>query len=114
MLDIMIKINGIYDIACGLSILKILPESPLSHSHINIFKRHHIYYFERFERCLSFYIMLYGFMRIFGSNSIISFSYLSEALYYFNEMVYHNSVYTDKATYVIIKSTMLSMLCWLC
>lgn len=111
MLKLIIQINGIYDILCALSILKVLPESPFSYFHMNMFKQHEIYYF---ERSLSFYIMLYGFVRLFGSNSTISFSYFSEALYFFNEMVFYNSVYTDKATYVIISSTMLSILCWLC
>lgn len=109
MLKLIIQINGLYDIVCALSILKILPESPFSYFHMNMFKEQ-----SNFERSLSFYIMLYGFVRLFGSNSLISFSYLSESLYFFNEMVFYNSVYTDKATYVIISSTMLSMLCWLC
>jgi len=112
MLNVIIKVNGIYDILCGLSILNCIPESILSNLHLGMFKRHKIYNYAYFERALSFYIILYGFMRLFGSKLIISTSYISEALYFYNEMVNHDTVYTDKATYVVITSSLLSFACW--
>lgn len=108
-----IKINGIYDILCSMSILKILPNSLLTNIHKNIFKydkqENTKDSYKLFERILAFFILLYGLIRIFGNKLSISITYILEALYFYNEMEINNSVYTDKASFVIISSTILSI-----
>ena len=66
-----IKINGIYDILCSMSILKILPNSSLTNIHKNIFKydkQENIEdCYKLFERILAFlyyYMVSYVYLEI--------------------------------------------------
>ena len=109
-----IKINGVYDILCSISILNILPNSLLTNIHKDIFKydkQENIdNCYKLFETLLAFFILLYGLIRIFGNKLTISITYIIEGLYFYNEMQINNTVYTDKASFVIISSTILSIL----
>lgn len=108
-----IKVNGIYDILCSMSILNILPNTFLTNIHRDIFKydkQENIdNSYKLFERMLAFFILLYGLVRIFGNNISISISYIIEAIYFYYEMEIKNTVYTDKASFVIISSIILSI-----
>jgi len=93
MLYYIIKLNGIYDIICSVSILdyNIIPN--LRNLHLKMFKYNNDN--KLFERFFAYWIFTYGVMRLFGSYAIASYSYYLEALFFFNEYL-HNSVHNEK------------------
>lgn len=104
-----VLLNGIYDILCGLSILKIIKISYLDTLHLSMIK---IKTDEISKRFLGYWILTYGIMRLFVYNKIIiSLSYLIEALVIFNEYYIYNTIIKEKGLFVIILSLILSIIC---
>jgi hypothetical protein len=90
------RLNGIYDIICGLSMLLF----NTNYLHMSMIKKkyrnHHI------QRYFGYWIFTYGCMRLFGNYTIIFISYLLEILFLFNE--YNLNMLNNKSIYVILLS----------
>uniref|UniRef100_A0A6C0DCL7 Uncharacterized protein n=1 Tax=viral metagenome TaxID=1070528 RepID=A0A6C0DCL7_9ZZZZ len=102
-----VLLNGIYDILCAISILKIIHIPILSELHLSMIKK-----YDRnplFERFFAYWIFTYGIIRIFGNNLLISLSYFVEAVFLLNEYM-NNILVTDKALFVIVSSIILGIL----
>ena len=105
-----IKINGIYDILCALSILKIINIPILCNLHLSMIKDNQNKNFETqlFERFFAYWIFTYGVIRLSDNMILISYSYYIESLCFVNEYL-NNSVYHDKALFVIVSSFLLGI-----
>jgi hypothetical protein len=104
-----VKINGIYDIICAISILKFIPQ--LRYLHLSIIKNHN-YQNVLFERFFAYWIFTYGVIRIHDNYSLISYSYYLEAVFFSHEYM-NNSTNNKKALFVILSSLFLGYLCYL-
>jgi len=102
MLSKIVKINGIYDILCSLSILKIIniPILQMFHSNMNETKD------PIFERFLAYWIFTYGILRI-KYNVFVPYSYYIEALFIANECLVHETIVFEKGMLVVITSGIL-------
>lgn len=109
MLYYIVKLNGIYDIMCAISILNCNYIPYLCYLHLNMIKQHD-YKNKLFERFFAYWIFTYGLIRIFGNYTLVSYSYYLEALFFLNEYL-HNSVHNDKCLFVIVSSLFLGILC---
>lgn len=107
MLNYCIKINGIYDIICSLSILKIINIPVLSDLHISMIRDYDMEN-KIFERFFAYWIFTYGIIRL-SNNALTPYSYYIESLFFFNEY-HHSSLYDKKAIFVIISSLVLGIL----
>jgi len=108
MLSKIVKINGIYDILCALSILKMI--------HIPILETIHLQMFYSdinndpvFERFLAYWIFTYGILRI-RYNVFVPYSYYIEALFVANECLVHETIVFEKGMFVMITSSLLGYL----
>ena len=105
-LNYIIKINGIYDILCALSILKIIHIPILDKLHLSmIYENASIN-----ERLFAFWIFTYGIIRLSNNYEIIACSYFIEALFFWNEYYNYKSVYYNKTIFVVISSSILGIL----
>ncbi len=108
-----IIINGIYDILCGLSILHIINISILDKLHVNMFIKK---FSEQEKRLLAYWIITYGCFRLFNSynyilnKSLVSLTFMIEALVMCNECFIHNTLYKVNTIIVIILSIILGIL----
>ena len=83
-MTLLAKLNGIYDVACSLSILN---DDWLSHLHLQMYEQPSVYLDGLPEnhlsmatkRHLAYWIATYGLMRLFGSQQTMRMSYLVEA-----------------------------------
>jgi hypothetical protein len=107
-IDAVFFINGIYDILCALTILRILHIPVLNELHLSVIKK---YKNENplMERFLAYWLFTYGLMRIFGDRKIIAYSYFTEALFFGNEMVNYDTD-TSKSGFIVISSILLGIL----
>jgi hypothetical protein len=104
--QLLIKVNGVYDILCALSILRVVNIPYLDRLHLSMIKNNSEN--PLFERFLAYWIFTYGIMRLSVNNSfIVSGSYFLEALFFANELFKHRSVYVDKALFVIFTSLLI-------
>jgi hypothetical protein len=107
MLSQIVKINGIYDILCAISILKMVD--------IPIFKTIHLQMFKNmnndplFERFLAYWIFTYGIIRL-KYNLLVPYSYYIEALFIANECFIHKTIVFENGIFVIITSGLLGYL----
>ena len=104
-LQFIIKANGVYDISCALSILRIINIPHLDRIHLSMIKNNSEN--PLFERFLAYWIFTYGIMRLSVNSSIITWSYFLEAFFFANELFKHQSVYVDKALFVIFTSLLM-------
>ena len=103
MLQYIIKINGIYDIICALSILFNIPY--IKNIHLSMIKDYNKQN-KITERFFAYWIFTYGIIRISDNYLLISYSYYIEALVFINEYM-NNSTYFYKSLFVIISSLFL-------
>ena len=96
-----VKINGVYDIVCGLCILHDIPY--LGTIHLNMIKNHKTNVI--FQRYYAYWILTYGYMRL---TSHIKMSYWMEAFCTANEL-YHNDIDVKKAVFVIMISLLIGI-----
>ena len=76
------RLNGIYDIICGLCMLFF--NMPLiTNLHMSMIKDK--YRNNNIQRYFGYWIFTYGCMRLFGNYTIIFISYILEILFLFNE-----------------------------
>jgi hypothetical protein len=104
MLSKFVKINGIYDILCAVSILKMVNIPILQTIHLQMF-----IYDPIFERCLAYWIFTYGIIRL-KYNFLVPYSYYIEALFIANECLVHKTIVFEKGIFVIISSGLLGYL----
>ena len=104
-----VKLNGIYDIMCAISILNFIPK--LRYLHLSMIKNHN-YQNSLFERFFAYWIFTYGLIRLQGNYTLITYSYYLEAIFFFHEYM-NNSTYSDKSFFVIASSLFLGYLCQL-
>jgi hypothetical protein len=101
-----IKLNGIYDILCAISILKIIEIPILDKLHLSmIYPKSDIN-----ERLFAFWIFTYGIIRLSNNYDLIAYSYLIEALFFGNEYLNNKTVYFDKTAFVVTSSLLLGIL----
>ena len=106
-MNYLIKINGAYDILCGLCILQYINIPYIGTIHLNMIKNNSSNII--FQRYYAYWILTYGSMRLTRDAQIIKMSYFIEALCTVNEMVYTNDIYTEKALFVIIVSLVFAL-----
>ena len=112
MLHYIIKANGIYDILCALSILKIISIPYLKDLHLSMIKDYsRDNNNELFERFLAYWIFTYGVIRLSHTYTLISYTYFIEAIVFWNEYR-KNTVHSNKVQFVIITSLILGYLCF--
>lgn len=102
-----IKVNGFYDILCALCILEYIHVPLLGTLHCSMVKKcvtkNMIY-----KRLLAHFIIMNGFIRIFGDKNSIIVTYFIESLYYSHEILY-STVHFDKAMFVVMSSLLLGI-----
>ena len=103
-----VKLNGIYDIACALCILKYIHIPYIESIHLNMINKNednHI-----FQRYYAYWILTYGYMRLTTiSSDFIRMSYFIEAGCIANE-IYATDIKKEKALFVIVVSLALGIL----
>jgi len=97
-----VKINGIYDILCGLCILQYIYIPYIGDIHLNMIKHNETNII--FQRYYAYWILTYGYIRLTSDHTqIIRMSYFIEALCIANELNM-NDIHIEKALFVIIIS----------
>ena len=100
--------NGLYDILCAVSILKIINIPILNKLHLSMFINEPT---EQEKRWIAYWVFTYGCMRISILNKyLISISYLIEASVIINEYFIHKQIYTYNALFVSIISFIIAIL----
>ena len=98
-----IRLNGIYDLLCGLSILGYLPVYLVNNIHLSMID-HYNYNNKIFERFFAYWILTYGLIRcISRQKNILVLSYCIEALFFANEYSY-DTIDIFKGSFVILFS----------
>ena len=94
--------NGLYDILCSLSILKIINIPILDKLHLSMFIDEPT---EQEKRWIAYCVFTYGCIRLLANNKyLISISYLIEASVIINECFIHKQIYLYNALFVSIIS----------
>ena len=95
------QINGLYDIACALSILGVINSPYLRSFHLNLFKEEPT---EESKRFIGYWILTYGVIRFFSNDhGIIRLTYFIEFICLFNEFI-HNSLFAHLAIFTCLAS----------
>jgi hypothetical protein len=97
-----VKINGIYDILCGLCILNYIYFPYIGTIHLNMIKNNENNII--FQRYYAYWILTYGYMRLTSNTRLIKVSYFIEAICTANEIYTANDIYIEKGLFVIIVS----------
>ena len=94
--------NGLYDILCAFSILKIINVSLLNKLHLSMFIDEPT---EQEKRWIAYWVFTYGCIRLLANNKyLISISYLIEASVIINECFIHKQIYIYNGIIVPILS----------
>lgn len=104
-----VKINGIYDIVCGVCILQYIHIPYLGTLHLNMIKNNETNFI--FQRYYAYWILTYGYMRLTTSDiRFIKMSYFIEALCIANELYSTSDIHTEKALFVITVSLLFGII----
>jgi len=106
--------NGIYDILCAISILKIVNIPVIKDLHISMLKDN-----EKnnplMERFMAYWIFTYGFLRIYSGYyrfyKLAAISYFIEAIIITNEYFINKTMLMERSLFVIFFSLFLGILC---
>ena len=109
-----IIINGIYDILCAISILKIVNIPVIKDLHLSMLRDN-----EKnnpmMERFMGYWIFTYGILRIYsGYNKkyeLAAISYYIEAVIISNEYFINRTMVMERSMFVIFFSLFLGILC---
>lgn len=97
----LVKLNGIYDILCALSILKYIPLYVVNDMHLGMLINYN-YDNKIFERFFAYWIFTYGIIRFTSEDkNLLASSYYIEALFIANECYMNNSLNICKSIAVI-------------
>jgi hypothetical protein len=96
MIAYIIKINGIYDILCALSILKFINIPILNNLHLSMISTNKTPLMERF---FAYWIFTYGVIRMYNNLDLIAYSYYIEAAFIFNECT-KNTIYLENGLFI--------------
>jgi len=100
--------NGLYDILCAVSILKIINIPILNKLHLSMFINEPT---EQEKKWIAYWIFTYGCIRLLANNKyLISISYLIEASVIINECFIHKQIYLYNALFVSIISFIIAIL----
>jgi len=84
MMHFIYQLNGLYDIACALAILKVIDIPILSKIHMNMF-------IDCEERFIAYWILTYGIIRFFSNErGIVLLTYLIESCCVATELIHGN------------------------
>jgi hypothetical protein len=97
-------LNGLYDICCGMVILKIMNVPFLQTLHLNMLQETQN---EVYERFFAYWIITYGIIRLSNNYKLIGFTYLVESFVLINEYNYNNVV-MERAFIVMFSSLILA------
>jgi hypothetical protein len=108
-------LNGIYDILCAISLLKIVELPLFNKFHLNMYNTPKT---DDYKRILAYYIFLNGIIRIFCGlylqkqvlASIVIASYILEALFITDEMISRKTILVSNGSFVIATSLILAAL----
>ena len=103
---LLIKINGIYDLLSSLCMLNYIyiPWFAEAHSDLLYDKSPIIH------RYYAYWIFTYGCMRLSDNKEMVSLSYLLEAIFTANELLYKNTIHKHKAIFIIVTCIGLSII----
>ena len=106
-LNTLVKLNGIYDIVCALSILKRIGPIPiLSTLHTSMIINATEPILERF---FAYWIFTYGSMQLSNNTQMIVISYFIEAVFIANETLIYHTIAIDKGLFVAIVSLFIAI-----
>lgn len=106
-MNFIVKLNGIYDIACAFAILY-TKNTYLDTLHSCMFLPGEMN--PMALRYMAYWIFTYGCIRLYSNDKqLIAVSYLLEAVVFLNELVIHQSVYELNGLFVAIVSMILAM-----
>jgi hypothetical protein len=101
-----VRINGVYDILCGLSILQYIRIPYLDMVHLNMIPRN--VHNDIFKRYYAYWILTYGYVRLLSNDMrSIQMSYFIEAVCTANELCNTSDIHREKAIFVIVSSLLL-------
>jgi hypothetical protein len=110
-LDAVLVLNGVYDVACALCIMR-APDAPLARLHLGVFKRRAT---RAANRLLAYWVCTYGADRIVAgvsstaaTDAIAALSYLVESAAYGFEARDAAHVHRAKACFVCVTSLALA------
>jgi len=104
---LIIFLNGIYDITCGMSIL-FFPNFFFAKIHKEVFYDKYMNN-DLLLRILAYWIITQGFIRLSNDNYLICISYLLEAFVFTYEYIYFKTVINYKTLWIVFTSLLLSI-----
>lgn len=107
-INYLIKLNGLYDILCSLSILKIIKIPLLNKLHTNLIKKE--FRTNILKRFYAYWIFTYGLIRLNNNNNLITYSYIIEAISIYIEIYKYKTLYLYNSFKVIDISLIFSIL----
>ena len=108
MVHYLVKINGVYDILCGMSILNFIYIPFLDNMHLQMFTNNENNMI--FKRYFAYWIMTYGCIRLSNDLVLVKTSYYIEALFFINELYNNVNIKKEKVLFVILTSLMIGYL----
>ena len=91
MFSTLVRLNGLYDIICGLCLLKIIDIPIMNKLHINMFDKS-LMTNNMALRLLGYWIITYGMIRVFSRDDymLVALSYYLETIILLNESKYND------------------------
>ena len=116
LINVIVMINGIYDILCSLCILQIINIPTLNTLHVTMFSSNDVSKLsEREKRILAYWILTYGWVRLLigltDNKILVCITYFVEVAAIYNEWFIHKQIVTNIAISVIIISAIFGILC---
>ena len=102
-LDAIVKINGLYDILCAMSILHMINIPILNDLHLSMIT---VGRTPLSDRYFAYWIFTYGIIRVSDDHYLAAMSYYFEALFIFNELL-KNNMDSKKGIFVLLTSVVL-------
>ena len=98
-----VRLNGIYDVLCGLSILGYIRIPYLENLHLDMIKNNKNN--EILKRYYAYWILTYGYIRLTQTDvNLLVMSYLIEAIFIANEVYNTEDMYKEKGVFVVVAS----------
>ena len=105
----LIQLNGIYDILCAATMLKLCRIPILRKLHLGLLANYE-HDNPVLERFFAYWVMTYGIMRLSGHPLTIQASYFIEAFLFANECYIHRTIKRDVGTALIVSCISIGVL----